>query len=139
MAEGRLGRRMLDGSGPAGGAAPGPGRRVLSILAMFAGALAGTRLLRHTNLLVTLRLALLLLAVDLGDHPPAHHGRPCLGQGVNTPDVDGQRGACHVKVRQGEPLLPGEVAAYAVRDAGDNDFAAMASVLKDVQQRDIRT
>ncbi|KND46248.1 MULTISPECIES: YoaK family protein [Streptomyces] len=46
----------------AGGAAPRPGRRLLSVLAMFLGALAGALLLRHTGLTPTLGLALLLLA-----------------------------------------------------------------------------
>ncbi|MGW2639093.1 YoaK family protein [Streptomyces sp. NPDC001348] len=50
-------------SAPAGGAAPRPGRRVLSVLAMFAGALTGAVLLRHAHLVVTLGLALALLAV----------------------------------------------------------------------------
>ncbi|MFJ7903120.1 YoaK family protein [Streptomyces sp. NPDC096198] len=50
-------------SSPAGGAAPRPGRRILSVLAMFAGALGGAQLLLHTRLVLTLGLALLLLAV----------------------------------------------------------------------------
>lgn len=49
-------------SGPAGGAAPRPGRRILSVLAMFLGALVGALLLRHGGLALTLSLALLLLA-----------------------------------------------------------------------------
>ncbi|UNO40827.1 YoaK family protein [Streptomyces sp. MST-110588] len=54
-------------SAPAGGTAPRPGRRVLSVLAMLAGALAGALLLLHTGLApapglaLTLGLALLLL------------------------------------------------------------------------------
>ncbi|MFJ8543624.1 YoaK family protein [Streptomyces sp. NPDC093586] len=50
-------------SSPAGGATPRPGRRVLSVLAMFTGALAGALLLRHAELPYVLGLALLLLAV----------------------------------------------------------------------------
>ncbi|MER5183104.1 YoaK family protein [Streptomyces sp. NPDC002896] len=50
-------------STPAGGAAPRPGRRILSVLAMFLGALAGAALLLHTELALTLGLALVLLAV----------------------------------------------------------------------------
>jgi uncharacterized membrane protein YoaK (UPF0700 family) len=45
----------------AGGAAPRPGRRLLSVLAMFLGALTGALLLLHTSLALTLGLALLLL------------------------------------------------------------------------------
>ncbi|MFD6422915.1 YoaK family protein [Streptomyces sp. NPDC060198] len=48
-------------SGPAGGAAPRPGRRVLSVLAMFLGALVGAAL--RTELAVTLGLALVFLVV----------------------------------------------------------------------------
>ncbi|MGW1464272.1 YoaK family protein [Streptomyces sp. NPDC002308] len=48
-------------SGPAGGAAPRPGRRVLSVLAMFLGALVGAAL--RTELPVTLGLALAFLVV----------------------------------------------------------------------------
>jgi uncharacterized membrane protein YoaK (UPF0700 family) len=50
-------------SGPAGGAAPRPGRRILSVLAMFLGAFAGAQLVLHGHLVLTLSLALLLLAV----------------------------------------------------------------------------
>ncbi|MFI2410511.1 YoaK family protein [Streptomyces sp. NPDC018947] len=50
-------------SSPAGGAAPRPGRRVLSVLAMFLGALAGALLLGHAELLFVLGLSLLLLVV----------------------------------------------------------------------------
>ncbi|MGW9032550.1 YoaK family protein [Streptomyces sp. NPDC055722] len=50
-------------STPAGGEAPRPGRRILSVLAMFVGAFAGTLLLRHTSLAAPLGLALLLLMV----------------------------------------------------------------------------
>jgi uncharacterized membrane protein YoaK (UPF0700 family) len=50
-------------SPPTGGAAPRPGRRILSVLAMFLGALTGTLLLLHGHLALTLGLALLLLAV----------------------------------------------------------------------------
>ncbi|MFB0617648.1 YoaK family protein [Streptomyces sp. AGS-58] len=49
-------------STPAGGEAPRPGRRILSVLAMFTGALAGALLLRHGHLVLTLGLALALLA-----------------------------------------------------------------------------
>ncbi|MEU3858673.1 YoaK family protein [Streptomyces sp. NPDC028722] len=49
-------------STPAGGEAPRPGRRLLSVLAMFAGALTGALLLRHGHLVLTLGLALALLA-----------------------------------------------------------------------------
>ncbi|MFE6148530.1 YoaK family protein [Streptomyces sp. NPDC057889] len=48
-------------SGPAGGAAPRPGRRILSVLAMFLGALVGAVLLRVGPSLV-LGVALALLA-----------------------------------------------------------------------------
>jgi uncharacterized membrane protein YoaK (UPF0700 family) len=41
-------------STPAGRAAPRPGRRILSVLAMFLGTLAGAVLLRHTGLAPTL-------------------------------------------------------------------------------------
>ena len=50
-------------SSPAGGATPRPGRRILSVLAMFLGALVGALLLRHAELLFILGLALLLLVV----------------------------------------------------------------------------
>ncbi|CAM5251199.1 YoaK family protein [Streptomyces aurantiogriseus] len=50
-------------SAPAGGEAPRPGRRILSVLAMFLGALVGAVLLLHGHLVLTLGLALLLLAV----------------------------------------------------------------------------
>ncbi|MBA2950524.1 YoaK family protein [Streptomyces himalayensis] len=50
-------------STPAGGAAPRPGRRILSVLAMFLGALAGAALLLHAELALTLGLALVLIAV----------------------------------------------------------------------------
>ncbi|MFJ4689343.1 YoaK family protein [Streptomyces sp. NPDC088789] len=50
-------------SGPARGAAPRPGRRILSVLAMFLGAFAGAQLVLHGHLVLTLSLALLLLAV----------------------------------------------------------------------------
>lgn len=49
-------------STPAGGAAPRPGRRILSVLAMFLGALVGAELLLHGHPVLTLGLALLLLA-----------------------------------------------------------------------------
>ncbi|OIJ95633.1 YoaK family protein [Streptomyces colonosanans] len=49
-------------STPAGGAAPRPGRRILSVLAMFLGAVIGAELLLHGHLVATLGLALLLLA-----------------------------------------------------------------------------
>ncbi|MEW2304681.1 YoaK family protein [Streptomyces sp. NPDC006655] len=64
-------------SGPAGGAAPRPGRRILSVLAMLLGAFAGTELLLHGHLVATLGLALLLLLVTslathrLADGAPA--------------------------------------------------------------------
>jgi len=44
-----------------GGATPRTGRRVLSVLAMFAGALTGALILYHAELVVVLALALLLL------------------------------------------------------------------------------
>lgn len=50
-------------SAPAGGAAPRPGRRMLSVLAMFLGALVGAVLLLRADLRFTLGLALLMLAV----------------------------------------------------------------------------
>ncbi|CAG6397203.1 DUF1275 domain-containing protein [Streptomyces cocklensis] len=50
-------------SHPAGGAAPRPGRRILSVLVMFLGALAGAVLLLHSELAVPLGLSLLLLVV----------------------------------------------------------------------------
>ncbi|MGV9853144.1 YoaK family protein [Streptomyces sp. NPDC003442] len=50
-------------STPAGGAAPRPGRRILSVLAMLLGAFTGTQLLLHGHLVLTLGLALLLLAL----------------------------------------------------------------------------
>lgn len=50
-------------STPAGGEAPRPGRRILSVLAMFLGALAGAQLVLHGHLALTLGLALALLAV----------------------------------------------------------------------------
>ncbi|GAA2219556.1 YoaK family protein [Streptomyces nogalater] len=50
-------------SSPAGGPTPRPGRRILSVLAMFLGALVGALLLEHVDLLPILVLALLLLAV----------------------------------------------------------------------------
>ncbi|MGW0881858.1 YoaK family protein [Streptomyces sp. NPDC002671] len=50
-------------STPAGGAAPRPGRRILSVLAMLLGAFVGTELLLHGHLVLTLGLALLLLAL----------------------------------------------------------------------------
>ncbi|MER7195137.1 YoaK family protein [Streptomyces flaveolus] len=50
-------------SSPAGGATPRPGRRILSVLAMFLGALAGALLLRHAELLSILVLTLLMLVV----------------------------------------------------------------------------
>ncbi|MBL1097718.1 YoaK family protein [Streptomyces coffeae] len=50
-------------STPAGGSAPRPGRRILSVLAMFLGALVGAALLLHAELALTLGLALVLLAV----------------------------------------------------------------------------
>ncbi|MEU6098259.1 YoaK family protein [Streptomyces sp. NPDC047079] len=50
-------------SAPAGGAAPRPGRRILSVVAMFLGAFVGAQLLMHTHLVLTLGLALALLAV----------------------------------------------------------------------------
>ncbi len=50
-------------SAPAGGATPRPGRRILSVLAMFLGALVGGLLLRHAELLLILVLVLVLLVV----------------------------------------------------------------------------
>lgn len=50
-------------SSQAGGAAPRPGRRILAVLAMFLGALAGGLLLRHTELSHVLGVELGLLVV----------------------------------------------------------------------------
>ncbi|WP_406433375.1 YoaK family protein [Streptomyces sp. NBC_01589] len=50
-------------STPAGGSAPRPGRRILSVLAIFLGALAGAVLLAHTGLVLVLVLTLVLLVV----------------------------------------------------------------------------
>ncbi|WP_030177746.1 YoaK family protein [Streptomyces sp. NRRL S-813] len=50
-------------STPAGGEAPRPGRRILSVLAMFLGALVGAALLLHGHLVLVLSLTLVLLAV----------------------------------------------------------------------------
>ncbi|MEU5312386.1 YoaK family protein [Streptomyces sp. NPDC021562] len=67
-------------STPAGGAAPRPGRRILSVLAMLLGAFAGAELLLHGHLVLTLGLALLLLLVTslathrLADGDPAWTG-----------------------------------------------------------------
>ncbi|MFD5708794.1 YoaK family protein [Streptomyces pharetrae] len=49
-------------SGPAGGAAPRPGRRILSVLAMFLGALGGAVLLRYTDVTLVLGVIAVLLA-----------------------------------------------------------------------------
>ncbi|MFK4066579.1 YoaK family protein [Streptomyces sp. NPDC029674] len=51
-------------SAPAGGAAPRPGRRILSVLAIFAGAFAGAVLLAHAELPLTLGLILAALLVS---------------------------------------------------------------------------
>jgi uncharacterized membrane protein YoaK (UPF0700 family) len=50
-------------STPARGTAPRPGRRVLSVLAMFLGALIGAQFVLHADLSASLGLALLLLVV----------------------------------------------------------------------------
>lgn len=50
-------------STPAGGEAPRPGRRILSVLAMFLGALVGAQLVLHGHLVLTLGVTLVLLAV----------------------------------------------------------------------------
>ncbi|WP_066948774.1 YoaK family protein [Streptomyces lushanensis] len=50
-------------SAPAGGSAPRPGRRILSVLAMFLGALASAELVLHGELVLALGLGLVLLAV----------------------------------------------------------------------------
>ncbi|MER6140444.1 YoaK family protein [Streptomyces sparsogenes] len=50
-------------SRPAGGRAPRPGRRVLSVLVMFLGALIGAQLVLHAHLVAALGLAALLLLV----------------------------------------------------------------------------
>ncbi|MEV6181691.1 YoaK family protein [Streptomyces sp. NPDC052015] len=50
-------------STPAGGEAPRPGRRILSVLAMFLGALVGAQLVLHGHLALPLVLALALLAL----------------------------------------------------------------------------
>jgi uncharacterized membrane protein YoaK (UPF0700 family) len=56
-------------SSPAGGTTPRPGRRLLSVLAMFVGALAGALLLRHAELLFVLGLALsFLVATSVTAH-----------------------------------------------------------------------
>ncbi|MFB6816055.1 YoaK family protein [Streptomyces sp. NPDC056347] len=47
----------------AGGAAPRPGRRILSVLAMLLGALVGAALVLNGHLVLTLALSALLLAV----------------------------------------------------------------------------
>jgi uncharacterized membrane protein YoaK (UPF0700 family) len=47
----------------AGGTAPRPGRRLLSVLAMFLGALIGAELLRHTGIGTVLRVALVVLVL----------------------------------------------------------------------------
>ncbi|GGN44820.1 YoaK family protein [Streptomyces fuscichromogenes] len=46
----------------AGGEAPRPGRRILSVLAMFLGALAGAQLVLHKHLVLALVLTLALIA-----------------------------------------------------------------------------
>lgn len=54
---------------PAGGAAPRPGRRLLSVPAMFLGALAGAVLLAHAEVAAVLGPALvLLMAVSVVTH-----------------------------------------------------------------------
>ncbi|MGK4584882.1 YoaK family protein [Kitasatospora sp. HPMI-4] len=68
-------------STPAGGAAPRPGRRILSALAMLLGGFAGAALMLHGRLVVALGLAsLLLLATALTAHrvsaPDAHWAPP---------------------------------------------------------------
>ncbi|WP_405984089.1 YoaK family protein [Streptomyces sp. NBC_00872] len=50
-------------STPAGGSAPRPGRRILSVLAMFLGALASAELVLHAELTLALCLGLVLLVV----------------------------------------------------------------------------
>ncbi|MEU1473153.1 YoaK family protein [Streptomyces sp. NPDC005761] len=50
-------------STPAGGEAPRPGRRILSVLAIFLGAIAGALLVLHGHLVLTLAVTLVLLAV----------------------------------------------------------------------------
>ncbi|MEV0035547.1 YoaK family protein [Streptomyces sp. NPDC050804] len=50
-------------STPAGGSAPRPGRRILSVLAMFLGALASAELVLHAELTLALGLGLVLLVV----------------------------------------------------------------------------
>jgi hypothetical protein len=61
----RWATKRTDGadSTPAGGEAPRPGRRILSVLAMFLGALVGAQLVLHGHLVFTLVLTLALLAV----------------------------------------------------------------------------
>ncbi|MFF7534471.1 YoaK family protein [Streptomyces bobili] len=49
-------------STPAGGEAPRPGRRILSVLAMFLGVFVGAQLVLHGHLVLTLGLTLVLLA-----------------------------------------------------------------------------
>ncbi|ELS57347.1 hypothetical protein STVIR_1788 [Streptomyces viridochromogenes Tue57] len=50
-------------STPAGGEAPRPGRRVLSVVAMFLGALVGAQFVLHGHLVLALGLTLVLPAV----------------------------------------------------------------------------
>ncbi|MEZ0094841.1 YoaK family protein [Streptacidiphilus sp. EB129] len=50
-------------STPAGGTAPRPGRRLLSVLAMFLGALGGAELLHHSGTTTVLQVALAILVV----------------------------------------------------------------------------
>ncbi|MGW6740096.1 YoaK family protein [Streptomyces sp. NPDC055025] len=58
-------------STPAGGSAPRPGRRILSVLAMFLGALASAELVLHAELTLTLALVLglvLLVVTSVTTH-----------------------------------------------------------------------
>jgi uncharacterized membrane protein YoaK (UPF0700 family) len=51
---------------PGGGEPSRPGRRLLSVLAMFAGALVGAALVLHGHLVAALALTLVLLAATCG-------------------------------------------------------------------------
>lgn len=63
-------------SAPAGGGSGHPGRRVLSVLAMFTGAFLGAQLLLHTRLEAPLGLALLLLAASAAAALRLSRGEP---------------------------------------------------------------
>ncbi|MET9917567.1 YoaK family protein [Streptomyces sp. NPDC006435] len=70
-------------SAPAGGPGPRPGRRVLSVLAMFLGALGGAVLLARSGILPVLVLAAaLLVAVSAVTHRLSVPGAPWTGPGA---------------------------------------------------------